>query len=87
MYIRIKFDIGGVGTVEQIINMDESNVYTADEIVELLEDGTFVTSIANGGKVFDLSQGFKQVGTIEGSHMDHDMEYSEFELLEEFKDE
>ena len=85
MNMRIKFNMGNVADVEQVIDITEEG-YTARDVIELLNCGSLVTSISKGGAVHDLNDGFKRIGVVEISAIEHDLSYSDFELLEVFED-
>ena len=79
MDMDIKFDMGGVATVEQTITIP-SDFYAPLDVLEGLKTGSIVTSIAKGGGVFDLDAGFKRIGNVTECTIDHNLEYSEFEI-------
>lgn len=79
MDMTLKFNMGGVASIEQDIGIVGS--YTPSEIVSLLNSGDIITSIREGGGVFDLTDDFRRIGTVRHCEIEHDLEYSEFKLL------
>ena len=78
--MEIKFDFGGFADVYQTLELNEG--VSEKEVLEGLNTGDIVTTLTVGGDVYNLVAG-EIVGKVEGCYVDHDIPYTDFELVEE----
>lgn len=82
MKFELNFDIGGVGRVYQIVDIEESANMTKEEVIVGLNNGTIVTGLTCGEVYLirdkDDMPTFNKIGTVETIDIEHDLEYSDF---------
>ena len=88
MKMSIKFDMNGIEVFQDIeIHGD----YTDQDIIKGLGRGDILTGINSGAFIIDISNGFKafnkigkgfnKIGKVLTTEFEHDIPYTEFELV------
>jgi len=81
--LKIAFSINS--WTEQVIEL-ETDEYTQEEVLDMLLQGTALTTIQEGGDVLTFADStLKKIGTVVTNEMG-DGEYTDYELLDTLKD-